>query len=67
MNKNTNSQTLTTTNEQVISSFNQTEQDAKNAILIVSLLVNAFVLIGWVTLQVTSMYDAQIATFLFTR
>lgn len=53
--------------EQVMSMVNQTDQDAKNALLIVSLLVNAFVLIGWITLQVTTMYDAQVASFLFTR
>lgn len=47
--------------------FSQADQDAKNALLIVSLLVNAFILIGWITLQVTTVYDAQVAAFLFTR
>lgn len=46
---------------------NQTNEDAKNALLIVSLTVNAFVLIGWITLQVTNAYDYQVAAFLFTR
>lgn len=50
-----------------IAKANQTNEDAKNALLIVSLTVNAFVLIGWVTLQVTSIYDYQVAAFLFTR
>lgn len=45
----------------------QIRQDTMLAILIVSLTVNLFVLIAWVTLQVTSAYDAQVATFLFTR
>ncbi len=66
MNKKTNS-TSTITSEQVLPSFSQTDQDAKNALLIVSLLVNAFIMISWVTLQVTSVYDSQIAAFLFTR
>ena len=45
----------------------QTNEDAKNALLIVSLTINAFVLIGWITLQVTNAYDYQVAAFLFTR
>lgn len=52
--------------EQILG-FDQVHQDAKNALLIVSLIVNAFVLIGWITLQVTNIYDAQVAAFLFTR
>lgn len=46
---------------------NQTDTDFKNAVLIVSLTVNAFVLIAWVTLKVTSEFDYQIANFLFYR
>jgi hypothetical protein len=45
----------------------QIRQDTMLAILIVSLTVNLFVLVGWVTLQVTSAYDAQVAAFLFVR
>ena len=67
MNKKTNSPSDTIASEQILQGFNQTDQDAKNALLIVSLLVNAFILIGWVTLQVTTMYDSQVAAFLFTR
>ena len=66
MNKKTNS-TVSIASEQVLPNVSQTDQDAKNALLIVSLLVNAFILIGWITLQVTSVYDAQLAGFLFTR
>jgi hypothetical protein len=72
MTKKTNTTTKTLASavdgasEQVIS-LNQVDQDAKNALLIVSLIINAFVLIGWVALQVTNIYDAQVAAFLFTR
>ncbi len=45
----------------------QLNKDAMIAVLIVSLAVNMFVLVGWVTLQVTSVYDSQVASFLFTR
>lgn len=45
----------------------QVNKDAVTAVLIVSLMVNLFVLVGWVTLQVTSAYDAQVAAFLFIR
>lgn len=41
--------------------------DFKHSLLIVSLLANAFVLIGWVALQVTTIYDYQVAAFLFYR
>jgi hypothetical protein len=37
------------------------------AMFIVSVVINMFVLIGWVTLQVTTVYDSQVAAFLFTR
>lgn len=45
----------------------QVSEDFKHAVLIVSLLANAFILIGWVALQVTSIYDYQLALFLFYR
>ncbi len=48
-----------------ISSFAQHRIDFVMALLIVSLLFNLFVLVGWVTLQVTDMYDQQVADFLF--
>lgn len=45
----------------------QVNKDAMLAVMIVSLTVNLFFLVGWVTLQVTSAYDAQIAALLFIR
>ena len=45
----------------------QINSDFKNAVLVVSLTVNAFVLVAWVVLNVTSAYDYQVATFLFYR
>lgn len=45
----------------------QLNKDAMVAVLIVSLTINMFVLIAWVALQVTSVYDAEVAAFLFTR
>ncbi|MEP7204703.1 MAG: hypothetical protein ABI716_00735 [Candidatus Saccharibacteria bacterium] len=44
-----------------------TVNDFKNSLLVVSLLVNAGFLIGWLALQVTTQYDHQVATFLFVR
>lgn len=72
MKKKTNTattNTISTVGEQVLPLpvMNQTEQDAKNALLIVSLIANAFVFICWIVLQVTTVYDAQVAAFLFTR
>jgi hypothetical protein len=42
-------------------------QDLKHSILIVSLIVNLIVFTTWIALQVTTQYDAQIASLLFTR
>ena len=44
-----------------------TNRDVMTALLVVSLTINLFILIGWITLQVTSVYDSQVASFLFTR
>ena len=65
MKNNTNTTTLA--EAQVLPAVDQTTQDFKNALLIVSLVVNAFILIAWITLQVTAVYDAQVAAFLFAR
>lgn len=42
-------------------------EDLKHSILIVSVVVNLVVLTAWIALQVTTQYDAQIASLLFTR
>lgn len=47
--------------------INHTNRDAALALLIVSLVINLFFLIAWVTLKVTSVYDAEVAAFLFVR
>lgn len=47
--------------------ISQVNKDAVVALLIVSLVINLFILTAWVTLQVTSVYDTQVATFLFSR
>jgi hypothetical protein len=41
-----------------------TGDDVKSALLVVSLVINAVVLIGWITLQVTSKYDEQVTQLL---
>lgn len=45
----------------------QTNQDFRNAVLVVSIVVNVFILAAWIALQVTSAFDAEVAQFLFTR
>jgi len=42
-------------------------QDLRNAVLIVSVIANLFILTGWIALQVTTQYDTQIANLLFNR
>lgn len=41
--------------------------DLKHSILIVSIVANLVVLTTWIALQVTTQYDAQIASLLFNR
>lgn len=45
----------------------QLNQDIKHAVLMVSLLANAFILLAWIALQVTTIYDYEVAKFLFYR
>ena len=45
----------------------RTNEDFKNAVLIVSLLVNVVILIAWIVLRITTFYDDQIAYLLFVR
>ncbi|HYG84125.1 MAG TPA: hypothetical protein VD907_04550 [Verrucomicrobiae bacterium] len=40
-------------------------EDFKNAALLVSVFMNAFVFTGWLALQVTDRYNAQVVSFLF--
>jgi hypothetical protein len=42
-------------------------QDLKHSVLIFSLIANLAVLTSWIAIQVTTQYDAQIASFLFNR
>lgn len=59
---------ITETQEVVmVEAINPIFRDATLAVLIVSLTVNLFFLTAWVTLQVTSVYDSQVAALLFTR
>ncbi|OYW86563.1 hypothetical protein B7Z17_00085 [Candidatus Saccharibacteria bacterium 32-49-10] len=57
-----------------LKSFAQTDEqsvvlarDVTTSILVVSLLINLAVLVGWLALQVTTQYDIQVAQFLFSR
>jgi hypothetical protein len=40
--------------------------DVKNAVLIVSLIINLIIFTTWIAMQVTSQYDGQVASLLFT-
>ena len=50
-----------------ISAHQQVGYDLKNAVLIVSVLVNLFIFTTWLALQMTSAYDTQLASFLLGR
>lgn len=61
---NTILQTEATENVMSVSTMSQ---DLKSAVLIVSVIVNLFIFTAWVALQVTTQFDTQIASLLFTR
>lgn len=44
-----------------------TLNDTKNAVLLVSLLINLAVFVGWLALKLTNEYDDQVAAFLFNN
>ncbi len=58
------------TNKSVASkaqAFAQTSNDFKNALLILSLTANVYILCLWVAVQVTSRYDESLVSFFFNR
>lgn len=67
MENNTNNTTNTVEEAMVLENSSKVADDFKHSLLIVSLLANTFILVGWVALQVTSLYDYQVSLFLFYR
>jgi len=71
MAKKTNIETAIETTEEAEAvaavDLTQLHRDIIHSVLFVSLVVNLFFLVGWMVLQVTNIYDSQIAAFLFTR
>jgi hypothetical protein len=64
--KTNNSNSIETENVPVFAELKM-NPDLKHSIMIVSLIANLVFLTGWIALQVTTQYDAQIASMLFTR
>lgn len=50
-----------------MSALVQTERDLKDAVLMVSVFANLFILSLWVALKVTSEYDEALAAFFIQR
>lgn len=48
----------------LMASVPYTSEDFKNSLLIVSLLINLFFLIGWLLAQVSTVYAVEIARFI---
>jgi hypothetical protein len=44
-----------------------TFSDFKNALLVVSILINLAVFIGWILLRATTAYDQEVFNILFVR
>jgi hypothetical protein len=66
MAKKTNTKQTPEINNSAVISSTMT-QDLKNAVLIVSVVLNLVVFTMWVALQITSRYDLQLASFLLNR
>ena len=67
MNAKTNTSVTKETKKQVVSPeyiVHQLNEDVRNSILVVSVLVNLFVLIGWLVIQVSNRYDAALINYL---
>lgn len=70
MKKTTNTTQNETTGEQVVApalADLKMNQDLKHSILIFSLIANLFIFTAWIAMQVTTQYDMQVASFLFSR
>lgn len=65
--KNNTQKQETETNIEIAFAELKINEDLKHSILIVSVVANLVVLTAWIALQVTTQYDAQIASFLFSR
>lgn len=63
----TNKKVAEQTNELSTVTHIKVGEDLKHSVLIVSIVANLFILTAWILLQVTTRYDNQIASFLFTR
>ena len=47
--------------------YSNMREDVKNSLLVLSLIVNLYILTTWLVLQVTTQYDSQVYSFLFNR
>lgn len=62
---NTNTDTSTSPLQEQLLVASPLSHDVKTAVLIVSVVANLIVLTAWIAIQVTSQYDAQLASLLF--
>jgi hypothetical protein len=51
--------------KEAVTTTSNMSQDLKNSVLIVSVVLNLFILTAWIALQVTPRFDAQLSSFLF--
>jgi hypothetical protein len=56
--------THTQESEEAVAVF-QTGEDFRNALLVISLVVNLFVLVSWLVVETTDRYDAAVVSLLF--
>lgn len=59
MKANTNKQ-----NQEVAVITQQLNRDVRDSVLVVSLLVNAYLLVAWLVIQVSSRYDAALINYI---
>ena len=66
MTSNTNTQTQEVQLQERLLTATPLAHDVKNAVLIVSVVVNLVILTTWIAIQVTSQFDNQLASLLFS-
>lgn len=57
----------TNTQSAAVVAHNQFWRDIKSSVLVVSILINAFFLIGWMVLKMTNQYDGALVAALLGR
>jgi hypothetical protein len=65
--KTTQSKKQTVNPDQTAQVVRQLNRDVRDSVLVVSVVVNAYLLIGWLVLQTSNRFDASIINYLVSN